>query len=338
MSLDAHLVALIEVIAPELGATLTVEPIYRRSGMLRFAGGAVLFFRNNSLNINVAGNARMAADKSYLSSFLAGMGFRTLPEIAVARRDVRHGEISPALLADVLAFAAGNDWRVIVKPNALSQGRGVRLTQGRDALLAAVHETLALDRVCVVQQFCAMPEYRIVVLDGQVLQAYRRQRLTVTGDGRSTVAELAARKIAAVTGARNESGGAALLAATESIRAARGGAMSDVVAAGEDLAVADIGNLSAGGEATDVLDNLNPHWQALACELASRCGLLLCGVDIFIADIGDPSSDYRVIELNSAPGLDDYLLSGGAQRERVKQLYRQVLVTAERTMAAAAKA
>lgn len=336
MSLDADLVALVEAIAPEIGAALTVEPVHRRSGMLRFANGAVLFFRNNNLNINIAGNARMAADKSFLSGFLAAMGFRTLPEIAIARRDVRHGQIAPALLADALRFAARNDWRAIVKPNALSQGKGVRLTQGRDALLAAIAETLAIDRVCIVQQHCAMPEYRIVVLGGKVLQAYRRQKLTVTGDGTSTIAELTSQKIATIADARNETGAAALLEATQRIRAARGGAMSDVAAAGERIAVADIGNLSAGGEATDVLDRLHPHWRALACELTQRCGLLLCGVDIFIEDIRNPDSDYRVIELNSAPGLDDYLLGGDAQRARVQGMYRQVLQAAERSMAAKA--
>jgi D-alanine-D-alanine ligase-like ATP-grasp enzyme len=54
---------------------------------------------------------------------------------------------------------------------------------------------------------------------------------------------------------------------------------------------------------------------------------LLAGVDIFIDDISDGNSDYRVIELNSAPGLDDYLFQGSVQKSRVLALYQRVLET-----------
>lgn len=328
MSLDSDLVALFKEIAPAIGATLKIEPTYHRSGMLQFRNGSVLFFRNNHLNINVAGNARMAADKSFLSFFLAGMGFRVLPEVTISRYEIDRGVIDPMKLEQVLEFAAENGWRTIVKPNGLSQGRGVQATIDREQLLSAISETLARDRVCIVQQYCAMPEYRLVVLDGSLLQAYRRQPMTVIGDGASTIADLVKRKMATLSNDRGEQYTAGFLSTAARTLASGRRSMTDIAAPGEPVVVADIANLSAAGEAIDVAALLHPRWIALAVELTSRCGLRLCGVDIFIDDISQGDSDYRVIELNSAPGLDDYLLQGDAQKARVLALYRRVLETA----------
>jgi glutathione synthase/RimK-type ligase-like ATP-grasp enzyme len=336
MSHDSDLVGLFQEIAPTIGAKLTIEPSYRSSGMLEFRNGSVLFFRNNHLNINVTGNVRMVADKAFLSTFLAGLGFAVLPETTVSRHDIDRGVIAPARLEQVLQFAAKNGWRTVVKPNSLSQGRGVRVTLDREQLLGAVSDTLAIDRVCIVQQYCAMPEYRLVVLKGSVLQAYRRQPMTVTGDGSSTISELVKRKTAALSTDRGEDGDPGAWSTATRILASSGRLMSQAAAAGENIVVADIANLSAGGEAVDVINSLHPRWTALAIELTRKCGLLLCGIDIFIDDITDGDSNYRVIELNSAPGLDDYLLQGDAQRQRVLALYQDVLEAAATAIFAAA--
>jgi D-alanine-D-alanine ligase-like ATP-grasp enzyme len=336
MSYDSDLVALFKDIAPTIGATIKTEPTYQRTGMLQFHNGAVLFFRDNHLNINVASNARMAADKSFLSFFLAGMGFRVLPEVTVSRYDLDRGVIRPSKLEQVLQFAALNGWRTIVKPNAMSQGQGVRLVADRGQLLGAISDILAIDRVCIVQKYCTMPEYRLVVLEGSLLQAYRREPMTVTGDGSSTIAELVRRKIEALANTRNENGVPELFAAATRTMAANGRATTEIAFAGEEIVIAETGNLAAGAEAIDVMQLLHPKWSALAVDLTRRCGLLLCGVDIFIDDIRDGNSDYRVIELNSAPGLDDYLLRGKAQRMRVLSLYRKVLETAAVAMSSTA--
>src|SRR5665213_1275205 len=300
MSHDSDLVGLFEEITPAIGARLEIEPNYRRSGMLRFRNGSVLFFRSNHLNINVASNVRMAADKAFLSYFLTGMGFPVLPETTVSRYDMERGAVQPLKLEQVLQFAARNGWRTIIKPNSLSQGRGVRVTLDRQDLLSAISDTLAIDRVCIVQQYCSMPEYRLVVLKGSILQAYRRQPMAVTGDGSSTIAELVTRKIEAISTDRGEDCVPGVLSTATRVLASRGRCLTDVASAGEKIVVADIANLSVGGEAIDVANSLHPRWAALAIELVRKCGLLLCGIDIFIDDIADRNSDYRIIELNSA--------------------------------------
>lgn len=327
MSFDSDLVALFETIAPQIGATLTVEPTYRRAGRLRFANGAVLFFRKNHLNINPASNARMTADKAYLSSFLHQMGFGVLAETTFAARDLRRSGTAAARMAETLAFAETVGWPVIVKPNSKSQGRSVQLVGDPTSLRQAVLGILQTDTVCIVQQYCAMPEYRLVVLNGSLIQAYRRTPLSVTGDGSTAVGALVSRRVAAIAGRRQEAGDA-ILDNARRVMAAKGIAEHQIIPAGVHVVVSDTANLSAGGEAVDVSGLLHPDWARLAVKLARQCGLLLCGVDMFIDDIGAPAGAYRVIELNSSPGLDDYLLEHDAQRKRVEDLYRSVLQVA----------
>jgi glutathione synthase/RimK-type ligase-like ATP-grasp enzyme len=327
MSYDSDLISLFEEIAPAVGATCDVEPLHRRAGKLQFGNGSVLFFRKNHLNVNRAGNARMAADKSFLSTFLAGMGFRTLPEVTISRFDLKRGTIDPAKRSQVSQFAAQNNWLTVVKPNAMSQGRGVRMTGDQKQLFDSILETLAVDRVCIVQQYCPMPEYRLVVLRDCLLQAYRRQPMTVVGNGFSSIEELVRTKLKTLSESRHEDFSPDLFLNISRTVNCKGRRVTDVATLGERIVVADTANLSAGGEATDVAGSLNPKWADLAVELARKCGLLLAGVDIFIDDISDGNSDYRVIELNSAPGLDDYLFQGSVQKSRVLALYQRVLET-----------
>ena len=60
-------------------------------------------------------------------------------------------------------------------------------------------------------------------------------------------------------------------------------------------------------------------------------GLRICGVDIIIGgDISEAHDDYVVIEINSAPGLDNYAAIGEKQRAIVDELYLKVLKALER--------
>jgi len=56
-------------------------------------------------------------------------------------------------------------------------------------------------------------------------------------------------------------------------------------------------------------------------------GLRLCGVDLLLrsGSLAEAPADYVVIEINAAPGLDNYASSGVTQAARVDDLYLAVL-------------
>jgi hypothetical protein len=63
----------------------------------------------------------------------------------------------------------------------------------------------------------------------------------------------------------------------------------------------------------------------MAAYVASNFNLRLCGLDMGCADITDGNSPYSVLEVNHAPGLDHYALSGEAQKRLVHEFYTKVL-------------
>lgn len=53
--------------------------------------------------------------------------------------------------------------------------------------------------------------------------------------------------------------------------------------------------------------------------------LRFCGVDLMTEDVTRPLGGYMIIEINSAPGLDNYLFMGLEQQDYVDALYLKVL-------------
>lgn len=68
---------------------------------------------------------------------------------------------------------------------------------------------------------------------------------------------------------------------------------------------------------------MHPGFVKLAVAITAEMGLRLCGVDLLLrtGSLADPPADYVVIEINAAPGLDNYAASGAVQAGRVDELY-----------------
>jgi cyanophycin synthetase len=81
--------------------------------------------------------------------------------------------------------------------------------------------------------------------------------------------------------------------------------MEDIPSDGEQVLLCTGINLSTGGTARDVTDEVHPSVKAM-CERAARIvNLDICGVDLVLDDISQPISQQKggIIELNAAPGL-----------------------------------
>jgi D-alanine-D-alanine ligase-like ATP-grasp enzyme len=103
----------------------------------------------------------------------------------------------------------------------------------------------------------------------------------------------------------------------------------DVVPAGRALPVMPNANLSTGGDATDVTDQIGADLRRLCIEMVSKMGLRFAGVDVLVRqDVSQPLSPgtVTVLELNAAPGFDHYAFVGAIQRERARDIHRKLLV------------
>jgi D-alanine-D-alanine ligase-like ATP-grasp enzyme len=170
-----------------------------------------------------------------------------------------------------------------------------------------------------------MPDYRIVILDGKLISAYLRVPLTVTGDGSANIGELITKLQAKFEedgrDTRLRLDDPRILQHLRQIRKT----LEHVPASGAMVTLLPISNLSAGGVSVDVTESIHPRWLELASTVARGFNLRLCGLDLACSDITAEESDYSVLEVNAAPGLDHYASSGVMQEEVVRNLYGTVL-------------
>nr|MBP6752914.1 cyanophycin synthetase [Alicycliphilus sp.] len=78
---------------------------------------------------------------------------------------------------------------------------------------------------------------------------------------------------------------------------------------GQRVVLRNNANLSTGGSATDVTDDVHPEIAARAIEAAQTIGLHICGVDVICESMLKPLEEQGggIVEVNAAPGLRMHL-------------------------------
>jgi len=312
-------------LAPVLNATIEFEPLYGIVGLIRFPNGRQSYFWHNKFNLNSVASARIAQDKGYAGYFLKSHGFR-VPETAVFLQDAWADRIgSGDNTAAAEGFAERLGWQVFLKPVRGSGGEGILRTVSRLDYNAIAPELFAKQKKVLVQEACVGRDYRIVVLDGQVISAYERLPLMVLGDGSHTISEL----LAAKQREFQQSGRDTIISVSDpriiQLLHREGLSLATVLPPGTRQHLLDVANLSCGGTTDDVTGLLHPEIAELATRIATAMDLRFAGVDILLSAPDVPPEKYHVLEVNSAPGLDHYAASGAEQEEHVDALYLKVL-------------
>ncbi|WP_437620648.1 cyanophycin synthetase [Sorangium sp. So ce1151] len=196
---------------------------------------------------------------------------------------------------------------VVVKPLDGNQGKGVSLNlrteeQVREAFeIARQHRSRVL-----VEEMVSGRNYRVLVVNGRVVAASERLPAHVVGDGQHTVAELVELENRNPLRASGHNGVLTKIVVDDVVRAGlakQGRSLDEVPAAGERFFLRESVNLSTGGIARDVTDEIHPD-TARMCERAARAiDLDICGIDLVAEDIAKPLGRGAIIELNAAPGI-----------------------------------
>ena len=195
---------------------------------------------------------------------------------------------------------------VVVKPQSGNKGRGVSIQlEDRAAVLSAfaIAEKEFVASAVVVERCIPGRQHRVLVVGEQAVATSGGQPQTLTGDGRHTVAALAA--IGNQDPLRGEDAAQPLspfvldAIALELLQRQGLGATS-VPDAGRSIVLRYNGDL-----VIDETDFLHPD-TADQCVLAARAvGLDVAGIDLIAEDISRPldSQGGAVVEVNSSPGL-----------------------------------
>jgi cyanophycin synthetase len=202
---------------------------------------------------------------------------------------------------------------VVIKPQFGNQGKGVatNLTT-KDQVFHAYNAAREHEGTIVVERFALGADYRLLVIGGKLVAAARREPAQVFGDGVHSIREL----VEAVNcdPRRGEDHATCLSkipldTVSLGVLADQGYTVDSVPAEGTKVLIRRNANLSTGGTATDVTDEIHPDLAARAIDAARMIGLDVAGIDIVSLDITRPLDELRgvVVEVNAAPGLRMHL-------------------------------
>ncbi|MDR2711260.1 MAG: cyanophycin synthetase [Burkholderiales bacterium] len=213
------------------------------------------------------------------------------------------------------AWAAANEigLPVVVKPLDGSQGKGVTVNiNSREHLLAAYKAAEKLGRTVMVERYLPGSDFRLLVVGDKLVAAARRDPPQVIGDGVHSVRELVDEVNRDPR--RGEGHSTALTRIrlddiANTLLAVQGFTVDSVPPAGTRVILRSNANLSTGGSATDVTDEVHPDIAAHAVAAAQMVGLDIAGIDVVCETILKPLEDQRggIVEVNAAPGLRMHL-------------------------------
>jgi cyanophycin synthetase len=202
---------------------------------------------------------------------------------------------------------------VILKPEAGNQGKGVMVNLRSEAEVRAAYEVASQYRGDVlVERHIEGADYRLLVVDGKMVAAARRDPAQVVGDGKRTIAQLV--EVANQDPRRRPGHSSSLTRirlddAANVVLSQQGLTVESVPAAGQVVKLRQNCNLSTGGTAADVTDEVHPSNAHLAELAAQMLNLDIAGIDMLCKDIRRPLSEQggAIVEVNAAPGLRMHL-------------------------------
>jgi cyanophycin synthetase len=215
--------------------------------------------------------------------------------------------------------------RVVVKPLDGNQGKGVTVNIAtREQMGLAYEAARAVSRKVLVERFIPGNDFRLLVVGNRLIAAARRDPPYVIGDGVHSITQLVEQ---VNRDPRRSSGHATSLSFIKLdhialARLALQGLQPDSVPPqGTRVILRNNANLSTGGTATDVTDEVHPEVAARAVEAALTVGLDICGVDVVCRTVFAPLEQQGggIVELNAAPGLRMHLSPSFGKGRKVGQ-------------------
>lgn len=202
---------------------------------------------------------------------------------------------------------------VVVKPVDGNQGKGVTVNiTTREQLDHAYTAATQISDEVLVEKFIPGSDFRFLVIGNQLVAAARRDPPIVVGDGVQSVRQLVEQ---VNSDPRRGSGHATSLTkirlddiALASLTAQKF-TVDSIPGKGARVVLRNNANLSTGGSATDVTDDVHPEIVASAVAAAQMIGLDICGVDVVCDSVLMPLEKQGggIVEVNAAPGLRMHL-------------------------------
>jgi cyanophycin synthetase len=239
----------------------------------------------------------LAGDKEETNGILRDLGL-PVPEQRIVRR-----------ASEAVRAAKMIGFPVVVKPLAGNHGRGVSINlKTAEEVEVGFAKAREHGRSIIVESYIDGYDHRLLVIDGKLVAAAKREPGHVVGDGEHTIEHL----VDIVNqDPRRGVGHEKVLTRLEFDHQAERllkkiGYDKDTVPAKDEVVyLRSTANLSTGGTAIDVTDTIHPDNREMATRAISAIGLDIGGVDFLTKDI---TLSYReaggaICEVNAGPGF-----------------------------------
>lgn len=202
---------------------------------------------------------------------------------------------------------------LVVKPLDGNHGRGVTTNiQTQLDLVQAFKLANELSKRVVVEEYISGNDYRILVINGQFVACALRKPAQIIGDGKSTIKELVDQlNLDPRRGEGHEEvmTRVSINRETERLLRKQGYSLQSIPGVGVEIILKSTANMSSGGTAIDITDDVHPHNQTLAERIARIVGLNVMGIDVIAPSLEKPliKGEGAVVEVNAGPGFRMHL-------------------------------
>lgn len=198
---------------------------------------------------------------------------------------------------------------VVVKPDIGNHGNGATINvTNLDQLKEAFRVAQFTYPNVIIEEYVQGHDFRLLVINGKLVAAAKREPAHVIGDGISSIKKLILKvNMDPRRGFGHEKSLTQidLDEMTIGILSKNGLSLDSCPQDGEIVYLKATANLSQGGTATDVTDEVSPAIRLMAERVARIIGLDCVGIDALATNISLPlvESGIKVIEVNAAPGF-----------------------------------
>ena len=227
--------------------------------------------------------------------------------IPVAKGDICYDK------EDLEETIADIGYPIVIKPLDGNHGKGasINVTNWEDAVKGLKHAKEYSRRV-IVEKFITGFDFRVLVINNEVIAAAQRVPAHVVGNGKNTIQELID-----ITnedprrgyGHENVLTEITIDKSTERLIDNAGYTLSSILSNNETLYLKSTANLSTGGTSVDVTDLMHPENVFIAERISRVIGLDICGIDIMAPNLTQSLKENGgvILEVNAAPGFRMHL-------------------------------
>jgi glutathione synthase/RimK-type ligase-like ATP-grasp enzyme len=239
------------------------------------------------IGLNSAVAHRIANDKAATAEVLAMAGVACVPHTLFLSPEMNQYISQPGSWEAMLRLLAANPQGLVVKPNEGTTGESVFLVKTKPALELAVSRIFASHLGLAISPYVNIEnEVRVVLLDGEAIVVYGKNRPSIVGDGQRSLLDLA---LAAIPAARRSTMLPGMIADLDKAE------LEFILPAGQRRVLNWRHNLDAGAQPTLLTEGkVRDACVAIAIPAAKAIDIRFASIDVVEVD-----GAWQILEINS---------------------------------------